>query len=120
MAVWGIGAYDPGKLSLIHIQMCIRDRSATKAEELEASLPDKTGKKRKARSTDAERFKGIPVQKKYLDLADVEKVCPVCNTTLEEIGEEFVRRELVFIPAKLKVYELKCYTNVVTGVANKI
>ena len=82
-----------------------QDPAAAKAEELEASLPDKTGKKRKARTTDAERFKGIPVQKKYLDLAAGEKVCPVCNTALEEIGEEFVRRELVFIPAKLKVYE---------------
>ena len=110
----------PGQLNFFNEAEMEQELSATKAEELEASLPDKTGKKRKARSTDAERFKGIPVQKKYLDLADVEKVCPVCNTTLEEIGEEFVRRELVFIPAKLKVYELKCYTNVVTGVANKI
>ena len=30
---------------------------------------------------------------------------PVCGTPLKEIGEEFVRRELVFVPAKLKVYE---------------
>lgn len=33
--------------------------------------------------------------------ADEEKVCPLCNTPLKKIGEEFVRRELVFIPAKL-------------------
>ena len=95
----------PGQLNLFNEAEMEQDPAAAKAEELEASLPDKTGKKRKARTTDAERFKGIPVQKKYLDLADGEKVCPVCNTALEEIGEEFVRRELVFIPAKLKVYE---------------
>ena len=95
----------PGQLNLFNEAEMEQDPAAAKAEELEASLPDKTGKKRKARTTDAERFKGIPVQKKYLDLADGEKVCPVCNTALEEIREEFVRRELVFIPARLKVYE---------------
>ena len=95
----------PGQLNFFNEAEMEQDPAAAKAEELETSLPDKTGKKRKARTTDAERFKGIPVQKKYLDLTDGEKFCPVCNTALEEIGEEFVRRELVFIPAKLKVYE---------------
>ena len=95
----------PGQLNLFNEAEMEQDPAVAKAEELEASLPDKAGKKRKARTTDAERFKGIPVQKKYLDLDDGEKACPVCNTALEEIGEEFVRRELVFIPAKLKVYE---------------
>ena len=94
----------PGQLNLFNEAEMEQDPAAAKAEELEASLPDKAGKKRKARATDAERFKGIPVQKKYLDLDDGEKACPVCNTALEETGEEFVRRELVFIPAKLKVY----------------
>ena len=95
----------PGQLNLFNEAEMEQDPAAAKAEELEASLLDKNGKKRKARAVDAERFKGIPVQKKYLDLDDGEKVCPVCNTILEKIGEEFVRRELVFIPAKLKVYE---------------
>jgi hypothetical protein len=63
-------------------------------------------KKRKNRATDAGRFKGIPVTKKYLDLPDEDKVCSVCNTPLVQIGEEFVRRKLVFIPAKLKVVEI--------------
>ena len=62
-------------------------------------------KQQKARATDAERFKGVPVEKKYLELSEEEKLCPVCGTPLKEIGEEFVRRELVFVPAKLKVYE---------------
>lgn len=62
--------------------------------------------KRKSRATNAERFKGIPVVKKYLDLPDAEKVCPVCNAPLVKIGEEFVRRELSFVPAKLKVIEI--------------
>lgn len=39
--------------------------------------------------------------KEYLNLE--EKKCPVCGAGLVSIGEEFVRRELVFIPAQLKV-----------------
>lgn len=67
-----------------------------------ALLPEK---KRKVRATNAERFKGLPVKKEYLDIPEKDRFCPVCNTPLEKIGEEFVRRELVFIPAKLKVIE---------------
>ena len=69
-------------------------------------LPAEASKKRKNRAADAERFKGIPVTKKYLDLKDEDKLCPACNTPLVKIGKEFVRRELVFVPAKLKVVEL--------------
>lgn len=69
---------------------------------MDAVLPPK---KRKSRATNAKRFKGIPVTKEYLDLPEEEKLCPVCNTPLIKIGEEFVRRELVFIPAKVKVVE---------------
>ena len=36
---------------------------------------------------------------------EAEKTCPSCGTVLKQIGEEFVRRELVFVPAKLKVRE---------------
>lgn len=73
---------------------------------MENLLPEKETKKRKSRATNAERFKGIPVIKKYLYLPDAEKVCPVCNAPLVKIGEEFVRRELSFVPAKLKVIEI--------------
>ena len=82
-----------------------QDPALAQVEELEASSSEKTPKKRKARATDAERFKGIPVEKEYLNLSEKEKNCPVCGTALKQIGEEFVRRELVFIPARLKVRE---------------
>lgn len=48
-------------------------------------------------TVDAERYKVIPVTKEYLNLEDTK--CPVCGADLVSIGEEFVRRELVFIPA---------------------
>ena len=95
----------PGQLNLFNEAEKEQDPAAAKVEELEACLSEKAGKKRKARTTDAERFKGVPVEKKYLSLSDEERLCPVCGTALKEIGEEFVRRELVFVPARLKVYE---------------
>ncbi|MBQ8558420.1 MAG: IS66 family transposase [Tyzzerella sp.] len=61
-------------------------------------------KKRKPRATNAERFKGLPVKKVYLDL-EGEKACPECGTPLIYIGEEYVRRELHFTPAKMTVIE---------------
>lgn len=43
--------------------------------------------------------------KKYLDVPEGERFCSDCNTALEEIGESFVRRELQFKPASIKVVE---------------
>lgn len=95
----------PGQLNFFNEAELEQDPALVQMEELEASSPEKTPKKRKARATDAERFKGIPVEKEYLDLSEKEKKCAVCGTALKQIGEEFVRRELVFIPARLKVRE---------------
>ena len=95
----------PGQLNFFNEAELEQDPALAQVEELEASSSEKTPKKRKARTADAERFKGIPVEKEYLDLSEKEKNCPVCGTALKQIGEEFVRRELVFIPARLKVRE---------------
>ena len=96
----------PGQLNLFNEAELEQNPTLAEPEALESLLPEKEGKKRKSRATNAERFKGIPVVKKYLDLPEEEKVCPVCNTPLVKIGEEFVRRELSFVPAKLKVIEI--------------
>ena len=96
----------PGQLNLFNEAELEQDPSIAETEELAAILPEETPKKRKTRATDAERFKGIPVIKKYIDIPEEDKTCPVCSTPWFKIGEEFVRRELVFIPAKLKVVEI--------------
>ena len=96
----------PGQLTLFNEAELEQDPSIAETEELAEILPEETPKKRKTRATDAERFKGIPVIKKYIDIPEEDKTCPVCSTPLVKIGEEFVRRELVFIPAKLKVVEI--------------
>lgn len=66
--------------------------------------PCRESQKRKAKATNAERFHGLPVQKVYLDL-EGEKTCNECGTPLIYIGEEYVRRELSFTPAKMTVIE---------------
>ena len=96
----------PGQLNLFNEAELEQNPTIAEPEALESLLPEKETKKRKSRATNADRFKGIPVVKKYLDLPDAEKVCPVCNAPLVKIGEEFVRRELSFVPAKLKVIEI--------------
>ena len=42
-----------------------------------------------------DRFKGVPVEKKYLELSEEEKLCPSCGTPLKEIGEEMCIRDSV-------------------------
>ena len=125
----------PGQLNLFNEAELEQDPTITEPEAFESLLPEKETKKRKSRATNAERFKGIPVVKKYLDLPDEEKQIfledigmhepglnrviraayqllgletyfTVCNAPLVKIGEEFVRRELSFVPAKLKVIEI--------------
>ena len=60
---------------------------------------------RKKKATHAELFKGLKVHKEVIPLDEEDKVCPVCASPMERIGEEYVRRELVFTPAKCEVYE---------------
>lgn len=74
------------------------EEAAAIAEELEA-----TPKSKKKRSTNQERFKGIPVKK--VELEPDSKVCPDCGTELVRIGTELVRRELEYTPAKFNVVE---------------
>lgn len=60
---------------------------------------------RKKKQTLEEKIKGIPVERVVMDLTDDEKECPWCRTPLEYLGEEVVRHELEYIPAKVKVIE---------------
>ena len=60
---------------------------------------------RKKKATSAEMFKGLKVNKIVVPLADEDKVCPVCGTQMEPIGEEYVRRELIYIPGRCEVNE---------------
>ena len=60
---------------------------------------------RKKRAAHEELFKGLKVEKVVVPLPEEDQICPVCGTQMVLIGEEYVRRELEFIPATCKVIE---------------
>lgn len=61
---------------------------------------------RKKKSTKTEKYKGLPFEKRYEDVPEEERICPSCGTAMEVIGETLVRRDIEFIPAKMKVIEV--------------
>lgn len=62
----------PGQLNLFNEAEMEQDPAAAEAEEMVAQL---SGKKRKARAANAERFKGLPVKKEYLDIPEEDRFC---------------------------------------------
>jgi len=90
----------PGQLSLFDEAEVEQDPSLL--DEEETVIKEHT---RKKKSTNKDTFKGLKVTKVIIPLPDDEKVCPDCGTQMERIGEEYVRRELLFVPAKCEVIE---------------
>ncbi len=98
----------PGQLTIFNLfNEAEQESEADKAAEAaaEAEETEKKPKTRRPRKDNIERFKGLPVEKVYLDVPEEDRVCPVCGTPLEKIGEELVRRELQFVRPKVKVIE---------------
>lgn len=89
----------PGQLNLFN------EAEAEQDPELPEEDCSQEPRPRKKKATHVELFKGLKVHKKVIPLNEEDKVCPVCGTPMERIGEEYVRRELVFTPAKCEVYE---------------
>ena len=61
---------------------------------------------RKAKSRQADIFKGVPSRDEIIPLSDEQKYCADCGAELEVIGKEFVRREFRFTPAKGEVVNI--------------
>ena len=60
---------------------------------------------RKKKASNADTFKGIKVNKVVVLFPEEEQICPVCCTHMELIGEEYVRREIKYIPATCEITE---------------
>lgn len=111
-----------GQLNLFNEAEQEQDTSLLEEEQEETKTVTFTV--RKGRSADRDRYAGLPVEKKYLDVPEEERFCPDCESPLLEIGETFVRRELKFKPASFKVVEYysknykcpKCSPNLKTPV----
>jgi len=52
-----------------------------------------------------ELLEDIPHDKRLCTLAEDDRFCEACGTTLVSVGEEFVRTEIEFIPAKVRVID---------------
>ena len=74
-------------LSLLEEETCIREHT------------------RKKKAAHADVFKGLKVNKIIIPLSPEEQICPVCETEMELIGEEYIRRELIFVPARCEINE---------------
>jgi transposase len=59
-------------------------------------------KRRTGRSKTRKTYADLPIEEVYYNLAEEDKVCPVCENTLHEMKTE-VRKELKVIPAQVKV-----------------
>ena len=94
----------PGQLSLFNEAELEQDAQSLSEEEQE-SVTEKPVKSRKRKTTMEEKFAGLKVKKVLVDLSDAEKVCSDCGAPLEKIGEEFLKREFHFIPARGKIIE---------------
>ena len=64
---------------------------------------EKQEKKRKSRTPRGEMFKGIPVEEEIIELPEEEKICGVCGSRLEAVGQRVIRETLKFVPARLTV-----------------
>lgn len=60
---------------------------------------------RKMEATHHDLFKGLKIEKAVILLSEEEQICPVCGTQMFLIGEEYVLKELEFIPATCKVVD---------------
>ena len=94
----------PGQMSLFNEAEAEQDAEALEEEELE-SVTAAPPRPRKSKTTMKEKFAGLRVRKVRVDLSEEEKVCADCGTPLEEIGEEFLKREFHYIPARGEVIE---------------
>lgn len=93
-------------------QMCLFDEAEENADrkvreqEKEVIVSEH---KRKSKRTHEETFEDLPVEEVIHEVEDKE--CPKCGEQMETIGKEFVRDELVYVPARLFVR--KHYSEVV-------
>lgn len=68
-----------------------------------------TGYSRKKKRTRDEIFANLPVEEVVHPVED--KICPECGNEMEVIGKEYIREELVYVPAK--IFRRKHYSEVV-------
>lgn len=75
------------------------------APEPDLQEVDNYRRKKKFKGQREELLKDVPRIKKLCTMADDDRFCEQCGTPLVSIGEEFIRTEIEFIPAQVKVID---------------
>ena len=89
-------------------QMSLFDEAETSADpkSSEPEMKDVASYRRKKYPGQREELlKDIPHEKKLCTLAEEDRFCQTCGSPLVSVGEEFVRTEIEFIPAKVRVID---------------
>ena len=73
--------------------------------EIAESVPVKEHT-RKAKSKQADVFKGVPSRDEVIPLSEDQKFCTDCGAEMKVVGRKFVRREFHFTPAKGEVVNI--------------
>ena len=89
-------------------QMSLFDEAEVSAA-LDAVEPDMNEvasyRRKKFKGQREELLKDIPHEKKLCTLSEEDRFCEECGSPLYSVGEEFVRTEIEFIPAKVRVID---------------
>lgn len=91
----------PGQMSLFDEVEVLENPASPEPTLKEVS----SYQRRKFKGQREELLKDIPHEKKLCTLAEADRFCETCGTALSSIGEEFVRTEIEFIPAKIHVID---------------
>ena len=91
-----------GQMSLFNKMESSADPDAPEPDLVEG---EKHLRKRKYAGQQEELVKNIPHSKVLHTIEEREQICEKCGNTMVKVGEEFVRIEVQFIPAKRKVID---------------
>ena len=91
-----------GQMSLFNETESFADPNAKEPKLVEV---EKHLRKRKYAGQREELVKDIPRSKVLHTIDESEQVCEKCGNSMVKVGEEFVRTEVQFIPASLKVID---------------
>lgn len=91
-----------GQMSLFNETEYFADPNAKEPELVEV---EKYLRKRKYTGRREELIKDLPHSKVLHTIDESEQVCEKCGSSMVKVGEEFVRTEVQFIPASLKVID---------------
>jgi len=89
-------------------QMSIFDEAESSADQdaMEPKLDTvETLLNKKYKGQRKDSLKNLPHDRVVFKLHDEDLLCPQCNTPLVPVGEEFIRTEVEYIPAKLRVID---------------